>query len=270
MLKLLDICARRCGKHIAQMTPHYRPSGTFDSLNKFRVGAMAEVLVRQLGVKYNPMINDGKLGTEGKEITDPADTFIHGVLGPRRSGACASLPVVLVALGRRLGYPLKWVLAPAHTFCRWDSPEERFNIEYDECGIRFHDDEHYKQWPYKWPLQAHEKERRRPFWLVSLTPRQELAELAWSRAYHLNIVGGRRRMEALATMQVAHKLWPASKYALWIVNFALKAFYPEREWPQMPCHRTTGMVAIQRLLREKGAAIDDAVRRGLCYREGLE
>jgi len=263
MLKLLDICARRCRAFIEQRIPRYKPSGRFDTLAKFRIGAMVEVLVRQLGVKYNPLIDDGTAGTVAKEITDPADRFIHGLLGPRRTGTCASLPVALIAVGRRLGYPLKWVLAPSHCFCRWDSPEEKFNIEYDECGVRFYSDEHYTHWPHEWDAKLWKSERTAPYYLISLTPQQELAHCAFNRAYQLNIVGGRRRLEAMATMQIAKKFWPCLVHGCWITHLAIKAFYPEQDWPLLPVFETYGHNAWMRLVSEKGALMLEAHRKGL-------
>jgi hypothetical protein len=46
--------------------------------------------------------------------------FLHG-LTQGRGGTCLSMPVAYVAVGRRLGYPLKLVTAKGHLFARWES-----------------------------------------------------------------------------------------------------------------------------------------------------
>ena len=64
-----------------------------------------------------------------------ARLFIHGIIdGP--GGTCASMPVLYVAVGRRLGYPLKLVEARGHLLLRWDDPlgqrlgtPDVFNVE---------------------------------------------------------------------------------------------------------------------------------------------
>ena len=91
----------------------------------------------------------------------PEDLFIHGVID-RRKGTCVSLPVLYVALGQRLGYPIRGVAVPGHTFCRWDDPVtgERLNIEAANLGgLTDHDDEYYRHWPYevdpRWEREHH-------------------------------------------------------------------------------------------------------------------
>jgi hypothetical protein len=257
MLKRLDIWARRCQTYISQKNSTFQANpDKFGSFGKFVIHSMVQVLTKQLGVHYNALL-DGEPGKHAEPITDPADTFIHGVLGPKRMGTCASLPVVLIALGRRLGYPLKLVLAPEHSFCRWDAPNERFNIEFDEAGLAFHPDEYYKAWPFKWTPQMDDRERKRPFYLVSLNPQQELASFAFGRSYHLNMVDGTRRREALAMMHVAQRLWRAHRHAVWITHLATRVLYPERNWPHAPCEETASKAAAERLVREKGVLIID-------------
>lgn len=63
------------------------------------------------------------------------------LLGGR--GTCSSLPPLYVAIGRRLGYPLKLVKSFAHLFARWDNGAgERFNIECTARQFVSHPDEY--------------------------------------------------------------------------------------------------------------------------------
>ena len=70
---------------------------------------------------------------------DSRDLFLHGLLRPALNpqpstlnlprGTCSSMPVLYIAIGRRLGYPLKIVTTKAHLFIRWESAAERFDLE---------------------------------------------------------------------------------------------------------------------------------------------
>jgi hypothetical protein len=85
------------------------------------------------------------------------------------------MPVVYVAVGRRLGYRLKLVEAlgaSGHLFARWDEPAgERFNIEGTNRGLNCHPDDYYRTGYFR-PTQEFEQRCRL---LKSMTPREELA-----------------------------------------------------------------------------------------------
>ncbi len=81
------------------------------------------------------------------------------------------MPVLYAAIGRRLGYPIKLAFAKEHVFCRWDEPGERFNIEATSPGFSMRPDSYYLKWPF--PITSDEIASHR--YLVSLTPREELA-----------------------------------------------------------------------------------------------
>ncbi len=134
----------------------------------FRVLAMVTVLQRDLGMRYNP----AKILADA--VFDLEDTFIHGILqGP--GGTCATMPVVYVAVGRRLGYPLKLASTlgggAGHLFARWDAPGERFNIEATNKGLSCLPDDYYRTGFYAAAAEVEE----RCCLLKSQTPREELA-----------------------------------------------------------------------------------------------
>jgi hypothetical protein len=244
MLAQLDAWAKRIADHTLKSNRVFRNNRSeFGTLARFQMTAMLQVLTREFRVRYNPArIADPHVWT------DPADSFLHGLLGPRRTGTCSSLPVLLTALGRRMGYPLKLVLAPGHVFCRWDTPEERFNIEYNERGLNSFPDEYYKEWPVSWTPELRERERTGPENLVSLTPQQELAFLAALRSHSLDAAG--RKNEAVAAMKVAFRYWPRHCYGVMVNHLMTKALFPDRKFPDMPCEETAGAAAIQRLMIE--------------------
>jgi hypothetical protein len=96
------------------------------------------------------------------------------------------MPVLYVAVGRRLGYPLKLVTADSHLFVRWDGLDhanpawrERFNIEGTNSGMSTHSDDYYKTWPIK--TTDHQVRANR--YLISLTPVEEFAQFLASRGH---------------------------------------------------------------------------------------
>jgi hypothetical protein len=174
--KKVDFCARQCGKGTEKMLPQFRrsPQEFKHSEAYFRVLCMITILQRDLGIRYNP----AKIPEDVPLDVD--DTFVHGAL-LGEGGTCASLPVVYVAVGRRLGYPLKLVSAKGpkwgHLFARWDEPGERFNIEATNQGLTCHPDDYYRT---GWYAVSSDIERRGCL-LKSLTPREELAEFLAQR-----------------------------------------------------------------------------------------
>jgi hypothetical protein len=103
--------------------------------------------------------------------------FIHGPL-QGKGGTCSSLPPLYVAVGRRLGYPLKLVRAKRHLFARWDSGEGQcFNVECTSRGFVSHPDDYYL----RWPIPTTQEEVSRYGLLRSLLPEEELAVFLCSR-----------------------------------------------------------------------------------------
>ena len=88
------------------------PSTYHNSAAYFCCYFLLQTLQEDLGVRYNPArIRDTKFQDPkcfDPDFRDSCDLFIHGIIdGP--GGTCASMPVMYVAVGRRLGYPLKLV-----------------------------------------------------------------------------------------------------------------------------------------------------------------
>jgi len=95
---------------------------------------LEQVLVQDLGIQYNPALTEflksGKAPTYGVFSTDSKNMFIHGLLNGSHYGTCASMPVLLVAVGRRLGYPLNLASTKLHVYARYeDYNGKHFNIE---------------------------------------------------------------------------------------------------------------------------------------------
>lgn len=143
VLERLDFLAREAKRHTDHLLPQFRRK-RYDYGNSepyFRCLAMVSVLERDYGIRYNP----AKIPVDAP--FDANDYFITGaILGD--GGTCSSLPVVVAAVGRRLGYPIKLVtcLGPqyGHVFARWDDGSgQHLNLESHGRGLVVHPDSYY-------------------------------------------------------------------------------------------------------------------------------
>jgi hypothetical protein len=175
-----------------------------NSLAYFKALVMASVLQEDLHVHYDPAcIKDRHF-----PYTNSKQLFIHGLIGEDHSGTCASLPVLYVAIGRRLGYPLYLVSTRGHFFVRWESKDksDRFNLEATSRGLAVHDDEFYKHWPAKLT------DAEQALYLKNLTSAEELALFLVIRGDCLEALN--RHPEARVAYAHAHALVPRSQLYL--------------------------------------------------------
>ncbi len=133
-LEMLDQWAAQIKKRTDQLMGRFyvNPENYNHSEAYFRMLAFVSILQSDYSVRYkedslfrldNPSLPDELFFKDAKDI------FIHGIMEKARQGTCASLPVLYVSLGRRMGYPLYLVPAKKHLFLRWDDGKERINIE---------------------------------------------------------------------------------------------------------------------------------------------
>ena len=106
--------------------------------------------------------------------SDNRDCRFQFIDGPLTGfgGTCGNLPVVFVAIGRRLGYPLWLVQTHDHCFARWDGGGERFNIECTCPGLVSHSDEYYRTWS---PWTVRDEDVADGRMMANLLCREELA-----------------------------------------------------------------------------------------------
>jgi hypothetical protein len=188
----------------------------------FRMLMLAVVVCEDFGVRYNPGRISAPTGSplapaggaggrrpgEGESrandafFADSRDIFLHGLLSERRTGTCSSMPVLYVALARRLGYPVSLVTTKGHLFARWEGRGERFNVECTGRGMNRYDDAHYRQWPFV----LTDQEIQENAYLRSLTPAGEAAVFLSLRAECLREAG--RLEEARQCYAGAAKLAP--------------------------------------------------------------
>ncbi len=164
---------------------------------RLRAEFIVQCLQEDCGVRYNPE------RIYEPDFRDSRDTFLNGMLPGAKGGTCASMPVMYVAIGRRLGYPMKLVAAKEHLFCRWDDGQERFNIEgAGNGGIDYPPDDYYRTWPK--PIS--DADMATGVFLTSMSAAEELAGFLHHRGMCLHQNG--RLPEARAAFAEAHRLQP--------------------------------------------------------------
>lgn len=184
-LKTLDLWAAWVKHETDRHLYKYRnvPGEYYDSEAYFRILMMVSVLQEDFEVCYNkdPNMREGPVEVMPSDLSffeKPKDLFLNGLIEEEHQGTCASLPVLYVAIGRRLGYPLKLVECKGHLFLRWKDKRERFNIEGTSCGLNCYPDAEYMEWP--WPISK--EELATGMYMKSLSPRREVAAFLEMRA----------------------------------------------------------------------------------------
>jgi tetratricopeptide (TPR) repeat protein len=148
--------------------------------NFFRIITLVCALKDDGGLHYSTERTDSK----GENVPfDSKGMLINGLLSDQRTGTCNSIPVVIVAVGRRLGYPLYLSSTSHHVWARWDGGGERFNIE-ASCpgGFTDFDDEHFRNTP----IPMRQVDIESGYYLRNLAPADETALFLFSRAWVLD------------------------------------------------------------------------------------
>lgn len=192
-----------------------KPNEYYNSEGYFRMLIMSVVMYEDFGIRYNPnrIVMPQNIDANDHFFADSRDIFIHGLAGDRHMGTCSSMPVLYIAIGRRLGYPLKLVTTKSHLFVRWQSNTDYFDVEATGKGMNRYDDEHFKHWPF--PVS--DEEVRTEGYLKSLTTSEELAVFISLRGNCLKEAG--RVTEAASCYTTALRLAPGwNAYRVLLAN----------------------------------------------------
>ena len=196
------------------------PAYFYNSESFYKMVMMAVVVYEDFGIRYNPkwIAPPSEIRADDHFFADSRDVFVHGMVGPQHMGTCSSMPVFYIALGRRLGYPLKLATTKQHLFMRWESPMERFDMDATGKGIDRYDDEYYK----KWPFPITEQEIQEEGYLKSLSPSEELSVFLAIRAACLKENGF--YADAGEAFQAAYQYAPN-----WKANQAMLAYAQRKQ-----------------------------------------
>jgi len=221
-LNLVDQMAARVRSETKRHLYRFeRNPGEFEnSKGFFRMVMMGVVLTEDFGIHYNPQrgIAPGETRPDDGFFADPRMVFLSGLLEPGREGTCTSLPVLYVAVGRQLGYPLKLVATKGHLFVRWEGGGERFNIEATGRGVNRFEDNYYRHWPF----EINAAEEAAEGYLKSLSPTEELAVFLSIRGMCLRESG--QLAQAAESFAAASRLSPGTRsYQQMADSLGLKA-----------------------------------------------
>ena len=214
-LGILDEWADLVHKDTNARLPAYyqNPQKYHNSVNKFKCANLILTLKNTLKMDYNLEI------MQTTDFLDSKNFFIHGCLTGKKQGGCISIPITCVAVGRRLGYPLKLALTREHVFFRWEDDHEVFNMEACCPGCDSHPDEYYQTWPNK----LTDADVALYGYLKSLTPAEELALFLDTRGHCLLDSGN--ITEALMCYAQAYLLMPDAPDLLAHLNQAVQQEY---------------------------------------------
>ncbi|PSJ51077.1 hypothetical protein C7I84_27740 [Mesorhizobium ephedrae] len=123
-----------------------------------------------------------------------------------RKGNCVSMPMLLLALGERLGLDMTLSTAPLHLFVKWTDGGKTWNLEATSGG-GFARDEHYRK-----QLPMTDEAVRNGVYLKTLTRREALSVMA--TAVLDRLIAAERFDEAVEVADMLIEAYPANAYAL--------------------------------------------------------
>lgn len=107
-----------------------------NDINFFRLGLLATYLTRERGVRYHEKYSQEQKDGKNSKYEEPGAVLVHGLIDTLR-GTCATMPVLHVAIGRRLGWPVSLASVGPHYVCRYDDGKVHYNIEATYTGPGF-------------------------------------------------------------------------------------------------------------------------------------
>jgi hypothetical protein len=175
-------------RHYYRFREH--PEQFRNSFGYYQMMLLEQVLVKDLGIEYNPELRDylqeGKAPTYGVFNSDSKNIFIHGLLNGSHYGTCASMPVLLAAVARRLDYPVNLAGTKFHWYVRYeDYNNKHFNIEPTVTeGFLTPSDEEYKTDQFA----CTEEEIKEHGWLRPYSHAEILSEFLSHRSVCLSMI----------------------------------------------------------------------------------
>ena len=160
-----------------------------NSLAYYRMAMVATVLCEDLRMRYNPerekqLENGHRIRSDDEQkkfFEDSKDVFIHGLIGGKHYGTCASMPFLYAAVARRLGYPVTLATTATHFYVRYEEGEgKHLNVEATEHrAFLTPSDNEYKN---PWELHVSDEEVSGMRYLQPLSNKEILGHSLLTRA----------------------------------------------------------------------------------------
>ena len=124
--RIVDGWTERFARVLPDMEARFlqTPGKWKNDIRFFRVGMLAGFLGHEIGLRYK----DEQKQARSVRYTNPSDLFLNGLIDSGE-GTCASMPVLHVAISRRLGWPVSLVAVKSHFLSRYEDEEVYHNIE---------------------------------------------------------------------------------------------------------------------------------------------
>lgn len=153
----------------------------------WRMALLVTKVKRDYGAAYDPGVRADLQADGHSPMSDASNVFVHGLLDDdanRRLGSCSSIPVLVAAVARRLGYPVRLAVNRRHVYARWDDGQGfAFNVEASNpAGMTVLPEDHY--WNDFGPVDA--RERASGLYCRSLTPAEAFALFLKQRSHALH------------------------------------------------------------------------------------
>jgi hypothetical protein len=164
---------------------HSFPRRWLNDVRYARLAVMACYVNDVLRMRYHEGHDEDQKHNRPPRYTRPGDLFLHGLMDTRL-GTCANMPMLHVALGWRLGWPVSLACVGSHNVVRYDDGDVIYNIEATNSGegrLGSPPDAHYID---RWELPR--KALGCGSDLGSITPRQMLGTFFGLRARHLECI----------------------------------------------------------------------------------
>jgi tetratricopeptide (TPR) repeat protein len=147
----------------------------------FRMLVMGTVLCEDFNIHYDPELERDP--HRSNKPLNGLDLFLSGLLSDARSGTCSSMPVLYLAIGEILGYPVKLVRSPRHFFVRWEGgPTDTINVEATENrGLSTKTDEGYIRWAESYDRPISPRDIANGFYLRSLSKSEAMGAFLMNR-----------------------------------------------------------------------------------------
>ncbi|PIQ87558.1 MAG: hypothetical protein COV74_00355 [Candidatus Omnitrophica bacterium CG11_big_fil_rev_8_21_14_0_20_45_26] len=164
-----DLDVKKYSDQIDQMVKDIRKLNSGSTDPDFRIRSINTYFYLDKGIHYD---KDDQYGRELK------NRFLNGILDTK-SGSCATMPLLYLAVAQRLGYPIYPVAAPQHLFLRYVTPKmEMPNIE-AVGGGGYSSDEHYIH-----VMEIPEKGIQHGAYLETMTYKQMLGDLITENGFY--------------------------------------------------------------------------------------
>ena len=99
----------------------------------------------RLGALRRVLFEDAGFHGDRENYYDPRNSYLNDVLD-RRLGIPITLAVVVLGVGRRLGWPVRGVNFPAHFLVRYDHPGEALAVDPFHGGLILGEEELQERW----------------------------------------------------------------------------------------------------------------------------